>query len=158
MATISENLQILKDSTDAIKQAIIDKGGDVTGDISTWANVISGLSGGGSNEEEITFRGTLTPNMNKIIISGKIDSKPKYSDSLHFCALGFRSMGGIVYKSQSIVVTDTIDITLDMDEPISDAGNTNFIIIGSNYNGRCPIWKVNFIENTSQGGMSGGDD
>ena len=158
MATISENLQILKDSTDAIKQAIIDKGGNIQGDITTWADAISGISGGGSNEEEITFRGTLTPNMTKIIISGKIDSKPQYSNSLYFCALGFSSMNGIVCKSQSIVVTDTIDITLDMSEPITDATNTNFIIIGSNYKGRCPIWKVNFIENTSQGGMSGGSD
>lgn len=158
MATISENLQTIKNSTDAIKQAIIDKGGTIEGDITTWADAISGISGGGSTEEEITFRGTLTPNMTKIIISGKIDSKPQYSSSLHFCALGFSSMNGIVCKSQSIVVTDTIDITLDMDEPIVDAGNTNFIIIGSNYNGRCPIWKVNFIENTSQGGMYGGAD
>ena len=47
MATISENLQILKDSTDAIKQAIIDKGGTISGDITTWADAISGLSGGG---------------------------------------------------------------------------------------------------------------
>ena len=31
MSTISENLQIIADSTAAIKQAIIDKGGDVTG-------------------------------------------------------------------------------------------------------------------------------
>ena len=46
MATISENLQIIADSTAAIKQAIIDKGGDATGDITTWANAISGLSGG----------------------------------------------------------------------------------------------------------------
>lgn len=46
MATISENLQILKDSTDAIKQAIIDKGGEISGDISTWADAISGISGG----------------------------------------------------------------------------------------------------------------
>jgi hypothetical protein len=53
MATISENLQILKDSTDAIKQAIIDKGGAIDGDISTWANVISGLSGGGSDNLKI---------------------------------------------------------------------------------------------------------
>lgn len=51
MATISENLQIIKDSTDAIKQAIIDKGGTINGDITTWANVISGLSGGGSAGE-----------------------------------------------------------------------------------------------------------
>lgn len=44
MATISENLQVIKDSTDAIKQAIIDKGGNITGDITTWAEVINGIS------------------------------------------------------------------------------------------------------------------
>ena len=48
MATISKNLQILADSTSAIKQAIIDKGGEITGDITTWASAISGLSEGGS--------------------------------------------------------------------------------------------------------------
>lgn len=46
MATISENLQIIADSTTAIKQAIIAKGGEITGNITTWADVISGLSGG----------------------------------------------------------------------------------------------------------------
>ena len=50
MATISENLQILKDSTDAIKQAIIDKGGEITGDITTWADAINGISGGSESE------------------------------------------------------------------------------------------------------------
>lgn len=40
MATISENLQTIKDSTDAIKQAIIDKGGTISGDITTWADAI----------------------------------------------------------------------------------------------------------------------
>jgi hypothetical protein len=49
MATISENLQIIKNSTDAIKQAIIDKGGTIEGDITTWADAISGISGGGSS-------------------------------------------------------------------------------------------------------------
>ena len=53
MATISENLQIIADSTAAIKQAIIDKGGEITGDISTWANAINGISGGGSEGVEI---------------------------------------------------------------------------------------------------------
>jgi hypothetical protein len=53
MATISENLQTIKNSTDAIKQAIIDKGGTIEGDITTWANAINGLSGGGS--ELLTF-------------------------------------------------------------------------------------------------------
>lgn len=156
MATISENLQILKDSTDAIKQAIIDKGGTIEGDITTWASAISGISGGGSStEEEIIFRGKLTPNMSKIIISGTLDSKPLYDRTLYFCAFGF-TMGGIICESQSIVMTNTINITLDMGEPTTDSGNINFLIIGSNYIGRCPIWKVNFIENTSQGGNSGG--
>ena len=48
MATISENLQILKDSTDAIKQAIIDKGSTIEGDITTWASAINEISGGGA--------------------------------------------------------------------------------------------------------------
>ena len=55
MATISENLQILKDSTDAIKQAIIDKGGTINGDITTWASAISEISGGGSELKKFTI-------------------------------------------------------------------------------------------------------
>ena len=54
MATISENLQIIADSTAAIKQAIIDKGGEISGDITTWADAISGISGGG-DLDLITF-------------------------------------------------------------------------------------------------------
>lgn len=55
MATISENLQIIKDSTDAIKQAIIDKGGTIEGDITTWASAISEISGGGSKLKKFTI-------------------------------------------------------------------------------------------------------
>jgi hypothetical protein len=58
MATISENLQILKDSTDAIKQAIIDKGGTISGDITTWADAIGGISGGGSDNLKILSFGS----------------------------------------------------------------------------------------------------
>lgn len=47
MATISENLQTIADSTAAIKQAIIDKGGTIEGDITTWASAISGIESGG---------------------------------------------------------------------------------------------------------------
>ncbi len=43
MATITENLQTIKDSTEAIKQSIIDKGGTISGDISTWANSVINL-------------------------------------------------------------------------------------------------------------------
>lgn len=55
MATIAENLQTIKDSTDAIKQAIIDKGGTIEGDITTWASAISGISGGGSELKKFTI-------------------------------------------------------------------------------------------------------
>lgn len=55
MATISENLQIIKNSTDSIKQAIIDKGGEISGDISTWANAISAIESAGSGSEPIKF-------------------------------------------------------------------------------------------------------
>lgn len=43
MATIAENLQIIKDSTDAIKQAIIDNGGTVTGGLPTYPDAINDL-------------------------------------------------------------------------------------------------------------------
>lgn len=43
MKTIAENLQILKDSTDAIKQAIIDNGGTVTGGLSSYADAITNM-------------------------------------------------------------------------------------------------------------------
>ena len=66
MATISENLQTIKTSTDAIKQAIIDKGGEITGNITTWADAINAIENGGAYPEvnhgtnDTTF--TLTPN------------------------------------------------------------------------------------------------
>ena len=57
MNTIAENLQILVDSTASIKQAIIDKGGEITGDITTWANSINNLNTveNDDNKPEIAF-------------------------------------------------------------------------------------------------------
>lgn len=43
MATISENLQIIKNSIEDIKQTIIDNGGTINGDITTYANAIESL-------------------------------------------------------------------------------------------------------------------
>lgn len=54
MATISENLQTIVDSTSAIKQAIIDKGGTIKGNISTWASAINGIYTGGSSSGNTT--------------------------------------------------------------------------------------------------------
>jgi hypothetical protein len=50
MATIAENLQTIKDSTAAIKQSIINKGGEIRGNITTWASAIDGIETGGGGE------------------------------------------------------------------------------------------------------------
>lgn len=62
MATIAENLQTIKDSTDAIKQAIIDKGGTVEGDISTWAESIGNIISGGGTELGFLIKNDLIGN------------------------------------------------------------------------------------------------
>lgn len=67
MATITENLQTIKNSTDAIKQAIIDKGGTIEGDITTWADAISGISGGGSDNLKIL---NFVGNESRVYIDG----------------------------------------------------------------------------------------
>lgn len=50
MNTIAEKLQVIADSTSAIKQAIIDKGGTIEGDITTWADAIQGIESSGTQE------------------------------------------------------------------------------------------------------------
>ena len=49
MSTISENLQTIADSLSNIRQSIINKGGNIEGDITTYATAIADLStvGGG---------------------------------------------------------------------------------------------------------------
>lgn len=66
--TISENLQIIKNSTDAIRQAIINKGGTIEGDISTWASVIESLGGGSSNGPGAVFK--ITNKLDGELIGG----------------------------------------------------------------------------------------
>jgi len=44
MATISENLQTIQASLQAIKEAIINKGGVISGDITTWAESINNIN------------------------------------------------------------------------------------------------------------------
>lgn len=59
MATISENLQTIKDNIIAIKQAIIKKGGEV-GDLTTYANAITNLSSEGSDVNPIAKKNDVT--------------------------------------------------------------------------------------------------
>ena len=110
MKRIAENLQILKDSTDDIKQAIIDKGGKITGDISTWANAITGIS-----DEEYVFTGTLSYGTSTVTITGNLNKVPDGARN-YLLALGYT--GGLVHASHYIDSTDSYTLTVDFYEPI----------------------------------------
>lgn len=121
MATIAENLQILKDSTDAIKQAIIDKGGNVSGDISTWAGAISGISGGingGGSDEEYVFTGTLSRSGSTVTITGNLNKFPDNAGGNYLLALGWVS-GRLCYDFHFITNTGPYTLTVDFTEPIT---------------------------------------
>ena len=71
MATIAENLQTIKSSTTAIKNAIINKGGSINGDITTWASAIDGIQTGGE--------GIIEPKQNKDVNFYDYDGTILYS-------------------------------------------------------------------------------
>ena len=117
MSTISENLQTIKSSTDAIKQAIIDKGGTISGDITTWADAISGIeTGGGGSSEEYVFTGSVTYNMTKITLTGQLSSKPELSPIyLVLVYLGTAALATKLYVSD---ISNTLTATIDAGEPL----------------------------------------
>jgi hypothetical protein len=59
MATITENLQTIVDCKIAIKQAIIDKGGEV-GDLTTYADAIANLPSGGGDTNPTAEKNAVT--------------------------------------------------------------------------------------------------
>ena len=59
MATITENLKTIKDSTTAIKQAILDKGGEV-GDLTTYAEAITNLPSGEADPNPTAEKNDVT--------------------------------------------------------------------------------------------------
>ena len=124
MATISENLQIIKDSTNAIKQAIIDKGGNVSGDITTWADAISEISGSGGGdlgdweyydcqnftEDLVTYICFLSARLKKANVKDEVISKVQIG------CLGFLSPS---YDYDTIVA-----FAVDFSQPCIDANGT----------------------------------
>lgn len=147
MATISENLQIIKNSTDAIKQAIIDKGVTIEGDITTWAEAISGISGGGT-EEGITFTGDVLHNGPKITLSGLLSSKPEVSNP--YLVLLYLGVSIVATKSYigSIDISNTLTVTIDTQEPL--IGNEiPAVCVVSPVTGK--IIPVTFIQKSSGG-------
>ena len=111
MATISENLQIIKNSTDAIKQAIIDKGGTVSGDITTWASAISGIEtgGGGSSlgNNVLEFIGTFSKSGINGKLSGHLKTVPFGG---HFLAIAW---GDTIEIKHTLIdsISDTVEMT-----------------------------------------------
>lgn len=124
MATISENLQTIKNSVGAIKQAISDKGGDVSGDISTWAGAISSIQsgGGGSEESEYIFEGTITRGMMGVTVTGSF-TKPINVDIYrmsYLAAIG-KATDSLTWAMTDMLSTSTGPYTLTVDywEPIA---------------------------------------
>ena len=131
MATISENLQILKDSTDAIKQAIIDKGGTIEGDITTWADAISGISGG-SAEEKITFTGTILKEPGGLYIQGTIS--PELSNSKRIWAFTYGDSA--ICSSMALLAGNThISFTLSGGNAILDLDSSKVSMFISDLDG-----------------------
>lgn len=116
MATIAENLQTIKDSTDAIKQAIIDKGGTIEGDITTWASAINNIQGGGESSEvsQYVFQGTMSRGAMGVTVNGSfinpIDTS-KYA-RCWIVAIGM-VMGGIVYAMEDVSGTGPYTLAVD---------------------------------------------
>ena len=133
MATIAENLQIIKDSTDAIKQAIVNKGGNISGDISTWADAINGISGskirffsfgGGGQyayEEGMTWEEWCNSNYSKMCLYADLMATGIISsDSSHVTV--WTSAGG-----QGFLVNDGTTSKIAVDSKINTEV-TNYIV------------------------------
>ena len=121
MATIAENLQTIADSTSAIKQAIIDKGCEITGDITTWADAINGINVGGSDNLKIIDFGS---NGSRVYIDGMtwgewVDSIYNTRDSYYstfskdsdtspiYCSYGVVYRDGYIQVSASHLISDS---------------------------------------------------
>ena len=123
MATVAENLQTIADSTAAIKQAIIDKGGDITGDITTWAEAINGITSGG---------GDLDIEVNNVYISmsSSYAAVPGTSSISVFCVLE-KPLDVPIY---AVYAYDTGDTMSSGYKPFN-AGTSEFTIHGLTVNG-----------------------
>ena len=151
MATISENLQIIADSTAAIKQAIIDKGGEISGDITTWADAINGISGGGSSsEEEYTFTGTSNQDMMNIINTGILSPFPDLLSGRTFLYAFMRNSSGQTLTNCvslfGYMPDDTITLTINYNEPINGNEIPAFFILNYTNYSAWEIKPVKFIE------------
>ena len=140
MATISENLQTIKTSTDAIKQAIISKGGEISGNITTWADAISAIESGG-----ITLLGGIKNKLNGaqiVIPSNVVDGDVLYEYQ-------YENLDTATYSSVSIFMphyAGTFPLYSDwppyMEFCIFNLGNTKVMMMQRN--GSVGDWNSGF--------------
>ena len=159
--TIQENLQTIADSTAAIKQAIIDKGGDASGDISTWAVAINEISGGGSGgNDDITFTGICSYEMMDIVLTGNLNKLPTFATGngvMHICAI-YKTSGGLITDNAYIRNGNLGPYTLRIDcgEPIMGTEQPGLFIIEmyTDYGTKFVVHAVKFINEPSYGGTN----
>ena len=159
MATISENLQTIKNSTDAIKQAIIDKGGEISGNITTWADAIGGIEvGGGSSSTEITFTGDMSKVGDEPVtftISGYISTTLDLVSPFLVAIFITPTLPSI---ARSFIPDITEYLTLSLNTQLSsdmmDVNKRPILYLASGIDNT--IYPVTFIQQ-SQGGLEGGN-
>ena len=120
MATISENLQTIKSSTDAIKQTIVDKGGIINEDITTWAEAINWIDtdGGGTIgvqcffiraiashpvTGDVRFDHTYTFLLENAVVWGDCDGKLDINGEANISAFNINGKLIIVFAASEIV-------------------------------------------------------
>lgn len=166
MATIAENLQILKDSTDAIKQAIIDKGGDVSGNISTWAGIINSIQSGGSSLlfDKYTYSPGLIQNKLNGGTIGEKEARYSLVTLLHNYTFSSDAWD-IILIAESTEPGANLDGLYNKEEQLNDCGfkncqwrnvvshNGDILYIESNTDGFPTYLNISFQHQDPNGGL-----
>lgn len=102
MATIAENLQTIKAAVEDIKQAIIAKGGTVSGDLTTYANAIESLAlGGGNSVPDYIVRSSVPNTGNAAVYQflKTLKENTKETANLEIQTIDVNLSAGVIYLS-----------------------------------------------------------
>lgn len=170
MATISENLQTIKSSTDAIKQAIIDKGGTINGDITTWADAISGIESGSSDGNtginSVDFYCNFSYSGTTLNVSGYFSNSDFLSqfDGYGRLIMGFYNNATAVsgytmvrtdnYNNISLFINNAIDGQTDEQFPLINLFNMYAVITPITLHRDQGLLQVNLCPTSGSGGSA----
>lgn len=107
MATIAENLQTIKAAVEDIKQAIIAKGGTVSGDLTTYANAIESLASEGENSVPDYIVRSSVPNTGNAEVYQflkTLKENTKETAYLEIQTIDVNLSGGVIYLSDKYTV------------------------------------------------------